>query len=134
MLMSGWRTALRFPVAQGDMRQLPVRSGAFAAAVAFYSIHNVTRAEFDSVIVELARVLEPGGTLLAATHLGEGEVYSDRFLGHHIAATGGTLYSPEEVMGLMSSKRFAIKSTEVRDPLAHEHQTRRIYVLATRTD
>ena len=88
MLRSGASTN-RFPLCQGDMRELPFRDSVFAAIVAYYSIHNVTRTELGMVLAEAARVLRPGATLLLSTHLGEGEVYSNDFLGHHIATTGG---------------------------------------------
>jgi ubiquinone/menaquinone biosynthesis C-methylase UbiE len=132
MLRAGERAGYGLPLSQGDMRYLPFHSGAFAAVVAYYSIHNVTRAELGSVLIEVARVLEPGGTLLAATHIGEGEVYTDRFLGHAIATTGGTLYSEQEITDQMSSRGFNVETRELRDPLPHEHQCRRIYLLATR--
>jgi SAM-dependent methyltransferase len=126
--------AQRLPAARADMRRLPFRTGAFAAVVAFYSIHNVARGELDGVLVEIARALEPGGTLLTATHLGEGEVYTERFLGHPIATTGGTLYTSDELVGRLSSNGFNIESIEMREPLQHEHRSDRIYLLATRAD
>jgi ubiquinone/menaquinone biosynthesis C-methylase UbiE len=132
MLRACKRSECRYPVSQGDMRHMPFRDNAFSAAVAYYSIHNVTRPEFGRVLTEVARVLEPGGTLLTATHLGDGEVYTDRFLGHAIATTGGTLYSDREIVDQMSSRGFRIESSKQRGPLAHEHQSQRIYLLATR--
>jgi SAM-dependent methyltransferase len=114
------------------MRHLPFRDRAFAASVAYYSIHNVTRNELGRALVEVARVLEPRGTLLVATHIGEGEVYTDQFLGHDIATTGGTLYSEDEITDRVSSSGFKVGWSEVRDSLAHEHPSRRIYLLATR--
>jgi ubiquinone/menaquinone biosynthesis C-methylase UbiE len=116
------------------MQQLPFCDRVFPAAVAFYSVHNVTRAELRFVLVEAARVLKHRGSLLVATHLGEGEVYTDTFLGHDIPTTGGTLYSEQQVMNEVSSSGFEVEASEVREPLAHEHSSRRIYLVATRTD
>jgi ubiquinone/menaquinone biosynthesis C-methylase UbiE len=132
MLSTGRRHSLQFSVCQGDMRQLPFREGAFAVAVAYYSIHNVVRHELRSVLEEAARVLVPRGMLLVATHLGEGEVFTDTFLGHEIATTGGTLYSEKQVIDEVSSAGFQIDLHEVRESLAHEHESRRIYLTATR--
>jgi len=87
-MLTSCRSEHRFPLCQGDMRQLPFGNGAFAAVVAYYSIQHVTRTELGSVLGEVARVLEPDGAFLLSTHLGEGEVYTDEFLGHHIATTG----------------------------------------------
>lgn len=132
MLSTGKRHSLRFAACQGDMRRLPFRNRAFTAIVAFYSVHNVVRNELQSVLVEAARVLEPRGTLLVTTHLGEGEVYTDEFLGHEIAATGGTLYSESVFLDRVSSSGFKIELKELREPLAHEHASHRIYLMATR--
>jgi ubiquinone/menaquinone biosynthesis C-methylase UbiE len=134
MLTAGKRAASRFPVCQGDMRNLPFGDRAFAAAVAYYSIHHFVRTELRPVLAEVARVLEPHGTLLAATHLGEGEVYTDKFLGHDIATTGGNLYSEQEIRERVSSAGFEVQLSEVRDSLAHEHPSRRIYLIATRAE
>lgn len=129
MLTSG-RSVNRFPSCQGDMRHLPFKSSVFSAIVAYYSVHNVTRAEVGMVLAESARVLQPEGTLLIATHLGDGEVYSSEFLGHDIATTGGSLYSSAEIVERVSSESFSVVSCETRGPLAHEHQSQRIYLLA----
>jgi ubiquinone/menaquinone biosynthesis C-methylase UbiE len=133
-MLRSCRSLNRFPVCQGDMRHLPFRDEAFSAVVAYYSIHSVRRAEAHAVLGESARVLKSHGTLLLSTHLGNGEVYFDEFLGHRIAKTGGTLYSAEEIAGSVSSAGFSIETTELRGPLQHEHQSLRIYLLAKRDD
>ena len=129
MLASGG-SKHRFPLCQGDMRQLPFGDGAFAAVVAYYSIQHVARMELASVLEEVARVLEPRGAFLLSTHLGDGEVYMDEFLGHHIATTGGSLYSTQEIADMVSATGFVVEVSETRGPLAHEHQSQRIYLLA----
>jgi ubiquinone/menaquinone biosynthesis C-methylase UbiE len=116
------------------MRQLPFANGAFAAVVAYYSIQHVSRPQLGSVLIEAARVLGHYGTLLLATHLGEGEVFINEFLGHQIASTGGSLYSPQEIADQVTSGGFVVERSETRSPLSHEHQSERIYLLASRTD
>ena len=129
-MLRSCRSRNQFPVCQGDMRYLPIGSESFAAVIAYYSIQHVPRSELGPVLREIASVLEPEGTLLLGAHLGEGEAYSDEFLGYKIARTGGTLYSPQEFAEALSSSGFAIDTTEFRDPLSHEHQSHRIYLLA----
>jgi len=131
MLSSGRRGSLRFSVCQGDMRQLPFHDHSFGAAVAYYSIHNVVRRELQLVLDEVARVLEPRGTMLLATHLGEGEVFTETFLGHDIATTGGTLYSEQQVIAAVTLHGFKVVMSAIRLAMAHEHASRRIYLLAT---
>ena len=131
-MLRACRSTGEFPVCRGDMRRLPFADGAFAAVVAYYSLHHIPRAELGTVLAETARVLRPVGVLLLGTHLGEGEVYNDAFLGHDIATTGGTLYGAPELTDRVSSAGFVVVAQDTRAPLAHEHQTRRIYLLAQR--
>jgi ubiquinone/menaquinone biosynthesis C-methylase UbiE len=131
-MLRACRSAGGPPACQGDMRRLPFTDRAFAAVVAYYSLHHLPRSELDAVLAETARVVRPGGALLLGTHLGRGEVYSDTFLGHDIATTGGTLYDATELTDRVSSAGFVVAVRDTRDPLAHEHQTRRIYLLAER--
>ena len=118
---------------QGDMRRLPFAEGVFAGVIAYYSIHSVPRSEVLSVLAEANRVLRSKGVLLLSTHIGEGEVYVDEFLGHRVATVGGTLYTSEEVVSQVSTAGFTVEISETRGPLAHEHQSQRVYVFARRT-
>ncbi len=131
-MLTSCRSKYRFPLCQGDMRQLPFGDGVFAAVVAYYSVQHVARTELGVVLGETARVLDPGGAFLVSTHLGDGEVYTDEFLGHHIATTGGSFYSSEEITDKVSAAGFVVETTEMRGPLAHEHQSQRIYLFARR--
>jgi ubiquinone/menaquinone biosynthesis C-methylase UbiE len=133
MLDTGRRHSLKFSVCQGDMRQLPFRDSSFAAIVAYYSVHNLSRSELRGVLVEFGRVLEHQGRVLIATHLGSGEVFTDRFLGHDIATTGGTLYSEQQLIDQVSSGGFRIELSKIREPLAHEHDSQRMYLVGTHT-
>jgi ubiquinone/menaquinone biosynthesis C-methylase UbiE len=132
-MLGSCRSFCELPLCQGDMRHLPFGDQAFAAVVAYYSIQHVRRSELGMVLSEAARVLNPGGTLLLSAHLGEGEVYIDEFLGHHIASTGGCLYSCQGLVEQMASSGFVVETTETRGPLDHEHQSQRLYLFARRT-
>ncbi|HEV2757752.1 MAG TPA: class I SAM-dependent methyltransferase [Actinomycetota bacterium] len=52
------------PVVVGDATRLPFRDDAFGAAVAVHVLHLIP--EWRRAIAELARVVEPGGTLLVS--------------------------------------------------------------------
>jgi SAM-dependent methyltransferase len=114
----------------GDMRSLPVRPRSCSAAVAFYSVQHVPRAAIRGVLSEIRRVLRPRGMLILATHLGEGDVHPTELLGHHIEPVGGTLYRTEELERALVEESFVVEDLRYRDPLPHEHQSRRIYVTA----
>ena len=120
----------RFPLCQGDMRESPFRDSVFAAIVAYYSIHNVTRTELGMVLAEAARVLRPGATLLLSTHLGEGECIRTTSSAITSPRRGKSLDSSLEIIEQVSSKGFLVRASEIRGPLNHEHQSQRIYLLA----
>jgi ubiquinone/menaquinone biosynthesis C-methylase UbiE len=113
-----------------DMRTLPFAPGSFSGAVAYYSIQHVRRHELGGALIELRRVLASGGFLLIAAHLGEGEVFVDEFLGRQIETVGGTLYGADELSWIVERHRYSIEAVLFRDPLPHEHPSRRIYLLA----
>lgn len=50
----------------GDVQQLPFADGEFDAALAAWMLYHVT--DLDRGLAELARVLRPGGVLIAATN------------------------------------------------------------------
>jgi SAM-dependent methyltransferase len=50
----------------GDVRQLPFADGSFDCAVAAWMLYHVT--DVDRALAELARVLRPGGRLVAMTN------------------------------------------------------------------
>jgi ubiquinone/menaquinone biosynthesis C-methylase UbiE len=117
---------------QGDLRRLPLRSGTCALAVAYYSLQHVHRSDLPAALGELHRVLADGGVLLAATHLGDGDVVTDDFIGHRVDPVGGALYARDEFVGAVAAAGFAVEDERQRDALAHEHETRRIYLLCRR--
>ena len=57
-----------FPVVRGDLRALPLRSGALAGAYAWYSsLFVFSDAEHRALLRDVARVLRPGAPLLLQT-------------------------------------------------------------------
>jgi len=129
LLVARRRTGNR-NLACGDMRSAPFGSASFRAVVAFYSIHHLPRSALRAALIEIRRLLKPAGLFVVATHLGESEVYSSEFLGHRIAPVGGTLYRNGELLDEIQSQSFVVEDVRHRDPLPHEHQSRRIYVMS----
>jgi SAM-dependent methyltransferase len=62
--MLAWRRAERPPAAVGDVLALPVRSGATGGAVAAFVLNHLE--EPGAALSELARVVGPGGPVLAS--------------------------------------------------------------------
>jgi ubiquinone/menaquinone biosynthesis C-methylase UbiE len=120
--------------AGGDMRWLPFRSQSFRAVVAYYSVQHLPRSELPLALKEIHRVLTSDGRLVLATHLGEGETQIDEFLGHAVSPFGGTFYAPDELEDEFRRQLFSVEQSQQRDPLPHEHQSKRIYLVARRED
>ena len=118
---------------RGDMCAAPVSDGTFALAVAYYSVQHLPHDRVHEVFEELHRLLQPGGVLLVATHLGEGDVLTSEFLGHEVKPFAGALYSREEIEQKVTSAGFDVESVREREPLPHEYPSRRIYLLGRRT-
>ena len=116
--------------AQADIRRLPLRDGCCTLVIAYYSLQHVPRAELGSAMVELRRVLGDDGLLVMATHLGDGDVQTDEFLGHRISTVAGCLYHRQELIGLLTAAGFRLEDERQRGPLPHEHDSPRIYLLA----
>ena len=115
-----------------DMRRFPLRSASCAGAIAFYSLQHVSRDELPVVIAELRRTLRPGGVLVIATHLGDGEVHLTEFLGHSIPELAGTLHDERELERVLLASSFDIVEQHRREPLPHEYPSQRLYLLAVR--
>jgi SAM-dependent methyltransferase len=124
------RRGRSIPAIRGDLRALPLVAGSCSGVVAFYSIQHVPRDDLGRLLTEFRRVLTGGGSLLIATHLGEGEVYVDEFLGHTIDTVGGVLYAAEDLIAVIEGCNFSVEKVRYRDPLSHEHPSKRIYLHA----
>ena len=121
-------TALRqaglLGLAAADMRALPVADGSCAAAVSLYALHHLPRAELPAVLREFRRVLAPAGALLLATHEGTGEFATAN------PQITGTRYTGDELRRALTRASFRVDQVRQRDPLPHEMQSGRIYVIA----
>jgi len=111
-------------LAAADMRALPVAGGSCTAAVSLYALHHLPRAELPTVLREFRRVLASSGVLLLATHEGAGEfaTANPRIM--------GTRYTGGELRRALARASFRVDQIRQRDPLPHEMQSGRIYVIA----
>ena len=115
--------------AVGDMRKLEVATGTFSGIVAFYSIIHLLRAEVGGVFGELGLILQPGGLLLVAFHVGRGETHAENWFGQAVSLTA-TFFEAEEVAGYLRGAGFSVVKVQVRPPYTSELQTERGYIVA----
>jgi SAM-dependent methyltransferase len=113
-----------------DMTALPHADGAWAGLVAFYSLIHVARDDMPRALAELWRVLQPGGLLLAAFHIGTDTVHLDEWWGARVDVDFH-FFQPAEFCGWLRSAGFEVEQMTERDPYPEvEHQSRRCYVFA----
>jgi SAM-dependent methyltransferase len=132
MLTVASRCTPGFRGVQADLRRLPFLAGTCTLVIAYYSIQHLPRAEVISAFDEIHRILNRRGVLVIATHLGEGDVLIDDFLGHRIGTIGGALYRRETVIEMLAASGYGIVGERRREPLPHEFDSQRLYLLARR--
>jgi SAM-dependent methyltransferase len=115
---------------QGDLRHVPLRTGCCSLVIAYYSLQHLPRGALLPALTELRRVLRPRGVLVVATHLGEGDVHVDEFLGHRVTTFAGALHRREELSESLVASGFHVDLERQRGPRPHEYDSQRIYLLA----
>ena len=114
----------------GDMRALPLADDSFAAIACFYALIHLQRAEVPTALGEMRRVLRPGGRLVLAVHVGEGEHHVDNWFERGVSFEA-TLFTAAELVQLVTDAGFADCQATARDPYEGEHPTSRLYIRAT---
>lgn len=127
---------LRFTV--GSMLRLPAADGAWAGAIALYSIIHLSDSERTAAFSEFARVLRCEGWLLTAFHIDSAEFAAGQvshrtdWFGQSVDLDGYFL-EPAQVLREIEAAGFTIMSTVIRQPWpAVEYPSRRCYLLAQR--
>lgn len=116
---------------EGNMLALDLPDRALPGIAAFYAIVNIPKQSLPVVFREMARVLEPGGLLLLAFHIGDETLHPPELLGRPISIDW-FLFPTSEVRRLLEASGFAIEEIIEREPYAPEveYQSRRAYVFA----
>jgi SAM-dependent methyltransferase len=118
---------------QGDMLRLQFPEGKFAGIATFYSLIHIDRSRVPRALRELLRVLAPGGRLLAAFHVGRGEIHREEFLGK-IVSFHASFFGIEEMKANLEEAGFLIEETLDRAPYEFEYPSQRAYILGRRPE
>jgi SAM-dependent methyltransferase len=114
----------------GNILALNVADGSWGGIAAFYSLIHLPPARLPAALRECRRALTPGGSLLAACHLGEGTVHMDDWWGRRVRFDA-RFFEPGELEDAVAHAGYDIVQAIVRDPIPDvEYQSRRVYVLA----
>jgi ubiquinone/menaquinone biosynthesis C-methylase UbiE len=121
----------RFQV--GNMLSLDLPDGSMAGVVAFYAIVNIAKESLPTVFREMYRVLQAGGLLLLAFHVGDESAHYDE-LWKHPVSLDFFYFRPAEIRSLLEAAGFTVEEVIEREPYAPEveHQSRRAYILAAK--
>ena len=117
---------------QADMTALDHADESCAGLVAFYSIIHLPRTEIAKTLREFRRILQPGGLLLLAFHIGDETVHLDDWWEQKVNIDF-FFFQPEEIVSKLRAAGFEIEETIEREPYPEvEHQSRRAYIFARR--
>ena len=115
----------------GDMRRLDFDAASLAGVVAFYAIVHFDSSELTPVFREMRRVLQAGGAVLLAFHVGEEVVHVDELFDAPVSLDF-RFHVPERVVGSLEEAGFRVIEDCRRAPYEGvEHPSRRCYLLAT---
>ena len=115
---------------QGNMLALDIEDGAWAGIVAFYSIIHIPRDEVVTALHELKRVLQPGGWLLVAFHLGTEVLHLEEWWEQPVSADFVYFQAPE-MQAYVQAAGFLVEDLMERPPYPEvEYQSHRAYILA----
>jgi SAM-dependent methyltransferase len=116
---------------QGNMLALGLGDATLAGIAAFYAIVNIPAESLLQAFREMARVLQPGGLLLLAFHVGGEALEVDELWGRPISMNF-FLFQPASIGQMLQAAGLEIEDTIEREPYAPEveHQSRRAYIFA----
>jgi SAM-dependent methyltransferase len=123
------------PFQQGDILALTgVVDAAFRAIAAFYSIIHIPPAGVVDAFRELKRVLQPGGVLLLAFHIGDEIIHKDEWWGHRVSVDF-IFYETAAMKDYLRTAGFDVEEAIERDPYGGdvEYPSRRAYIFARKT-
>jgi SAM-dependent methyltransferase len=115
---------------QGNMLALDLETNALAGIVAFYAIVNLAPSVLPEVFREMHRVLQPGGLLLLAFHIGDETRHVSDMWGCAVSLDF-YFFPPADIRRLLAEAGFTIEEILERDPYPEvEFPTRRAYISA----
>jgi SAM-dependent methyltransferase len=114
----------------GDMTALDRPDGSLAGIVCFYALIHIPRSLVPVALAEMRRTLVADGPLLLAVHGGTGSLHATEMVAHPVSLDA-TLFTLDELTGLVTGVGFEITEAHERQPHAEEVATQRLYVWAT---
>ena len=115
---------------QGNMLSLHDPDNSWGGIAAFYCIIHIPREQIVEALLEMIRVLKPGGTLLITFHIGTELKHLDEWWEKPVNLDFA-FYLPSEMADWLIVAGFEMEETLIRDPNPEvEVATQRAYVFA----
>lgn len=119
---------------QGNMLSLPDSDEVWGGIAAFYCIIHIPREQIVQVLLEMKRVLKPGGMLLVTFHIGTEIKHLDEWWEKPINLDFA-FYLPPEMEGWLNEAGFELRKTLIREPIPEvEVATQRAYLFARKPE
>ena len=117
----------------GDLLALDLSDASLAGAVLFYAIVHLDPAGVAAAMVELRRVVEPGGAVLVAFHIGNETNHVDELWGAPVDLDF-RFHPTGDVARALTAAGFTVTETVERAPYeGAEHPSHRAYLFARAT-
>jgi SAM-dependent methyltransferase len=113
---------------QADLRALPPGLGRFGAAVSYFSLLMLSRAEIEEVLRDVRRRMETGGLLGLGMVLGDMDGVATSFLGAPVRISA---YPPDRLSSVVTEAGFTVLGiTEVVTVIEPERSETQLYLRA----
>lgn len=108
----------------GSMTAPEIGDGELGGVLAYFSTHHTPPDQLPAVFGEFHRTLAPGGQLMLAGHVGEGELRRPtQAYGGHPVSYESHLIPPERIAELLERAGFAITARLIQEPTAESKRT-----------
>jgi SAM-dependent methyltransferase len=119
---------------QADMTALDHADETWAGVVAVYSLIHISPPEIPHTLREFRRILRPNGLLLLAFHIGDETLHLDDWWEKKVNVEF-FFFQPAQMARDLAAAGFEVNEIIEREPdPGVEHQSRRAYIFARRTE